>query len=434
MATKHKKLILFILLVLVILLCIGCGEVFKKDPTELKSDAIREQVSRIKIPEPNLIIPDILKEQPRIERYVGSEGEEWKLHYYCRHHTADEMKQIIDDQFGKHVVEKNVQKTLPDYKVTPLGKTNQLTVGCKTEEQAKSVLKLLQNVDVPPIQVKIVCMISMIYADKTVDQETFLEIMNLFGENLTAGTAARPFGGDVMDLIIDGPLLPAFPGGSMREVARSRMGMTLGYKSGDFLSMIDVLESKGYLTVMMNPTLEVVNGQTAKIMSSEKVPLERSYLFNRFDDRVESKVEYEDVIDSLEVTPHVFADGMIGLETIAVIGSKNTPEGIKQIPVVTKKQIENAENRIPQGGALIIGGIRKAEEFSVNRGVPVFKDIPVAGALFRGIDYEKRAVEILFILIPTISDGGMPVKDMAEILKERHKSPENNGIVENEDE
>jgi hypothetical protein len=51
--------------------------------------------------------------------------------------------------------------------------------------------------------------------------------------------------------------------------------------------------------------------------------------------------EYVDVIDSLLVTPHVFADGYIGLETKCVTGSKSTPEGVAQIPIITKREIEN---------------------------------------------------------------------------------------------
>jgi hypothetical protein len=136
------------------------------------------------------------------------------------------------------------------------------------------------------------------------------------------------------------------------------------------------------------------------------------------------------VIDSLEITPHVFADGYIGLETKILLGSKLTPEGVKQLPIVTKKEIENEENRIRKGESLIIGGIRKTEKRDVARGVPFLKDIPILGLLFSGRDFEERVVETIFILTPTISTGGIPNKEMIEKVKRKHRTPTSDGLDE----
>jgi len=106
----------------------------------------------------------------------------------------------------------------------------------------------------------------------------------------------------------------------------------------------------------------VVNGGNAKISSMQKVPLDRSTMRSTQSDYLETKTEYEDVVDSLEITAHVFAGGYIGLETDILLGSKNTPEGVKQVPIITTKEITNKNNRIRQGESLIIGGIRKNEE------------------------------------------------------------------------
>jgi len=312
-----------------------------------------------------------------------------------------------------------------DYTVSGNPATNQLVARCPTKDDIDAVLQFLEMVDVPPVQVRIDCMISEVYADLTLDWETTIEIGDLLGEDITAGGSARLWGSDVLDLVQENPPLPAFPGASLREVARSKMGLKIGYFSQEhnFLALVDLLESKGYLKVLMNPSLEVVNGQKARIESSEKVPLEQVFLRDR-DGFVETRTEYVDVVDALEITPHVFADGYVGLETTALIGSKNIPEGVKQIRIVSKREIYNKENRIRQGESLVIGGIRKSEEHSVVRGVPLLKDIPVLGILFSSKDYEERAVETIFILTPTISSGGIPNKDMVEQLKRKHQPAE----------
>jgi hypothetical protein len=204
------------------------------------------------------------------------------------------------------------------------------------------------------------------------------------------------------------------------------MGLNIGYltaaKAGHtFTLLIDLLESRGYLKILMNPTLEVVNGGTAKVMSSQKVPLDRITMRSTQSDYLETKTDYEDVIDSLEVTAHVYGDGYIGLETSVLLGSKNTPEGVKQVPIITKKQIDNKQNRIRQGESLIIGGIRKNEEYAVVRGVPILKDIPIIGFLFSSEDTEQRAVETIFILTPSISTDGRPKEVVMKEVQRKHE-------------
>ena len=153
-----------------------------------------------------------------------------------------------------------------------------MIVRCPLKEDVEAVLQTLEYVDVPPIQVKIECLVSEVYADMTFDRETTIAIDNLFGENVVMNPAGTAFGADVRQLVKDNEYLPAFPGASLREVARSRMGLNIGYlndaKAGHaFTLLIDLLESRGYLKILMNPTLEIVNGGTAIVSSQQHVPL-----------------------------------------------------------------------------------------------------------------------------------------------------------------
>ncbi len=420
--------------VAVVLLVGGCGDFIGGKNTSLQSQSIIRDLNRIEpVSDPNIAVPEIYKEPPKIiEQIVGGE-QEFKLFYFCMYHTSDELKKIVHEQFATKLFDKKGKETkLVDYTVSSNPSTNQLIVRCPAREDASAVLELLEMVDVPPIQVKIDCLISEVYADLTLDWETTLEIENLFGEGIRAGSSAQPFGTGIAELVEEGELLPAFPGASLRDLARTQMGLQVGYlsDSGNFLAMVDLLESKGYLKILMHPTLEVVNGKTAKITSSQHVPLQKIFLEDLRAGVVTSKTEYIDVIDSLEITPHVFADGYIGLETSILLGSKLTPEGVKQLPIVTKKEIENKENRIRKGESLVIGGIRKTEKRDVARGVPFLKDIPILGLLFSGRDFEERVVETIFILTPTISTGGIPNKEMVERVKRIHRTPTSDGLDE----
>jgi len=424
--------------VAVVLLVGGCGDFLSGKSTSLQSQSIIRDLNKIEpVSDPNIAVPEIYKEPPKIiEQMVGGTPE-FKLFYFCMYHTSDELKKIVHEQFATKLFTAEPDAkvtTVTDYTVSSNPATNQLIARCPAREDATAVLELLEMIDVPPIQVKIDCLISEVYADMTLDWETTLEIENLFGEGIRAGSSAQPFGTGVAELVEEGAVLPAFPGASLRDIARTQMGLQIGYlsNSGDFLAMVNLLESKGYLKILMQPTLEVVNGKTAKFTQSQHVPLQKIIKYIRVEDTYlpQSETEYIDVIDSLEITPHVFADGYIGLETNILLGSKLTPEGIKQLPIVTKKEIENKENRIRKGESLVIGGIRKTEKRDVVRGVPFLKDIPLLGLLFSGRDFEERVVETIFILTPTISTGGIPNKEMVEMVKRKHRTPTSGGLGE----
>mgnify|MGYP001081726927 CR=1 FL=1 len=414
----------------------GWGSISAQTDTEREAEQTLRDLKITMDPEPNVPMPEVYKTPPKIFEQIVGGASEWKLFYFCKYHTSDELKQIIHEQFASKVFnEKGKSVTVVDYTVSSNPATNQLIVRCPTRDDIDAVLETINQIDVKPIQVKIDCLISEVYADLTFDRETTIAIENLFGESITMNPAGTAFGADVQQLVKDDEFLPAFPGASLREVARSRMGLNIGYldagKAGHtFTLLIDLLESRGYLKVLMNPTLEVVNGGTAKVMSSQQVPIDRVTVRSTQSDYFEVSTKYEDVIDSLEVTAHVFADGYIGLETDILLGSKNTPEGVKQVPIITKKEIDNKQNRIREGESLIIGGIRKNEEFAVVRGVPILKDIPLLGYLFSSEDTESRAVETIFILTPTISTDGRQTKEVMQEVQKKHEPDSPTGLGE----
>jgi len=374
---------------------VGCADFFAEKPTEVQAENILRDLSRIRVlPDPNLIEPEIFTEPPS----VVQEGNDVKLFYFVRNHLVPDIAALVTQQYGSSI--------------SQVAATNQMIVKCKTASEANSVIAFLKEVDVPPIQVRIDCIVSELYADTTMDWETTLLITNLFGENIVVGGKTAP----------SGSVLPAFPGASIRDQNRSVMGLQVGIRRDNFLALVDMLVSRGYLKIMMSPSLEVTNGKTARIETVSRVPQQKVVTTQQL--LPYNVTEYVDVIDSLLVTPHVFADGYIGLETKCVTGSKSTPEGVAQIPIITKREIENKENRIRQGESLIIGGIKKTEKRSVIRGVPFLKDIPLIGILFSSKDFEERGTEVIFILTPTISLGGIPQAKMVEDLIKKHNPAE----------
>lgn len=427
MISRNRELLFVGALVIATLTVQGCQDWPDERVTAIEAQNILRDLSRIEeVPDGNTPLPDIYKAAPKKLKQTVGGAEEWKLVYFCQHHTADKLKKLLEEQFSSRIFDaKGKSQTVPNFGVTANTDTNQLIIRCLTEQDVDAVLEVVQEMDVPPIQVRIDCMVSEIYSDLTMDRETSLEIENLLGEGVNLSGPKDNLGN----------LLPAFPGASIRDSTRGTFGLNIGIKTGDeghrFEALVDILVSRGYLKILMNPTLQVVNGQTAKIESRQHLPLQLiTYDYLSGEGLTKTETDYYDINDSLEITPHVYGDGTIGIETTVQLASHLTPEGIDQTPIVTERTITIEENRIRHGESLIIGGIRKTEKRDVIRGVPILKDIPVLNLLFSGRDFEERATETVFILTPTISVGGQPNRETVQMLRERHRSPMTQGLHE----
>jgi hypothetical protein len=394
-------------------LCIlaGCNrntrEFFDKKSIEIHSKDIIREVSEIQpIPDTNNPMPEFFVAPPEIKT---SGPNDTKLYYFAKNHPPEKLSELIKSQLG--------------YKVDINPATNQLIVKCLQPEDGLVALEFLQQIDVPPIQVRIDCLISEVFADVTMDWETSLAIKDLFGNS---GGGVKTVGDAIAETISltgGGTDNVAFPGASARDSGRSSSGLLVGFasKSESFKAVVDMLASRGYMKIVMNPTLRTVNGKAAKITTSDQVPITKIVTEKNISPY--QITEYVPVVDSLEVTPNVYADGSVGLKTKAKIGSSSTPAGASQKTIITTREVEVEENRIKPGDSLVIGGIRKSETVGIIRGVPGLEDVPVLGILFSSKDQEDKVKEIMFILTPSISSVGMDYETMVAGIRQKHMKP-----------
>jgi len=400
-------------------LCIlaGCNrntrEFFDKKSIEIHSKDIIREVSQIQpIPDTNNQMPEFFVAPPEIKTVSPTDT---KLYYFAKNHPPEKLAELIKSQLG--------------YQVDVNPATNQLIIKSGLPEESLIALEFLQQIDVPPIQVRIDCLISEIFADVTMDWETSLAINDLFGNG---GGGVRKVGDAIAETISltgGGTNNVAFPGAAARDAGRGNSGLLVGFasKSNSFKAVIDMLASRGYMKIVMNPTLRTVNGKAARITTSDQVPITKTVTgtaTNAQGQVVPYEItEYVPVVDSLEVTPNVYADGSVGLKTKAKIGSKSMPEGASQKTIITTREVEVEENRIKPGDSLVIGGIRKSESVGITRGVPGLEDVPVLGILFSSKDQEDKVKEIMFILTPSVSSTGMDYETMIAGIRQKHMKP-----------
>lgn len=387
----------------------GCGDFFGKRSTAVQSTAILKELSQVReSPYVDNPVPEIYRK--RAARLAIKDGV--KLFYFTQNHPADKLAVLLEEQLGVHSTTNNA--------------TNQVVAHCKDDTQADTVQQYLELVDVEPVQVNIDCLILERFGDVTMDWESSLMVENLFGEEITLGEGRGTFdqNGNLVDLE------PAFPGASLRESERKNFGLDFGLWDNKNVpghqvrAIVDVLVSRGYLKILLNPQIETVNGQSATVTIKDYTPIEEVRTSSAGTGSVFNITKYVWVEDTLTVLPHVYSDGSIGLKTDIKIGSRSKPEGVVQRSIITERSINVEENRIQPGLSMIIGGMRKSEKRSVVRGVPFFKDLPIIGVLFSSKDFEEKGTETVFILTPSISSGSLENKKVVDDLRRKYADPE----------
>ncbi len=171
---------------------------------------------------------------------------------------------------------------------------------------------------------------------------------------------------------------------------------------------INTLSKLTKLNIISRPTVMAKNEHEAKIEIIEEIPYVESTVTTTGDvgagvgSSTVEQVEFKDVGITLVVTPTIIKSGVVSL-TIDQDVSEHV-DTYKEIPVINHRHIITtlqAEN----GQTIIIGGLIKENVFEEEKGIPVLKDIPLLGALFRGVTKIKDKIELVVMITPRIVDS-----------------------------
>ncbi|MBV1884329.1 MAG: type III secretion system outer membrane ring subunit SctC [Pseudomonadales bacterium] len=197
--------------------------------------------------------------------------------------------------------------------------------------------------------------------------------------------------------------LKALSGGSIANVGQVP-GLQLGAIVGNrnqFIARLNLLESKGVLSVSSRPTVSTLNDLEAVIESSRSlyVPVSGAYdaeLFEVFTGTV------------LKVTPHTI-DTSTGIKIRLIVSVEDgivDTTGYNGNPITTRNAV-STQTIIQAGHSLLLGGLVHEQQRSQQHKVPLLGDIPLLGRLFRSKSTTSIHTERLFLISPRIlsTDG-----------------------------
>jgi type IV pilus assembly protein PilQ len=167
-------------------------------------------------------------------------------------------------------------------------------------------------------------------------------------------------------------------------------------RSGGTLDLaIQALASENRANIISNPKITTLNNREARILVGKEIPLVVR------DEAGNAITELKKIGIELRVAPHINQGDLITLDlkpTVSDLASQASTQGgviINTTEADTRVQVQNGETAI-------IGGLIRTNETEFERGIPLLKDIPLLGALFRSSSRAESQRELVIFVTPRI--------------------------------
>ena len=202
-------------------------------------------------------------------------------------------------------------------------------------------------------------------------------------------------------------------------------GLKVGVVRDDMSAFLRLLDEVTDSTILAKPKIMCLNRQRAQVLVGAKV----GYLSTTATETTTTQsVEFLDTGIQLIFRPFINRDGMIRLELqpkVSEASLRTVSQATGQVVTIPDELTNELTTnvRVRDGETLVLGGLFRESTRITRRQVPLFGDIPIVGAAFRGQDDTVDRDEIIFLITPTVVhdqtlwEMGQDTLEMAEAVR-----------------
>jgi pilus assembly protein CpaC len=176
-----------------------------------------------------------------------------------------------------------------------------------------------------------------------------------------------------------------------------------GFKAGGTTieGVLDALDQEGLLTMLAEPNLTAMSGQSASFLAGGElpIPVPQSGTTSTI------TIEYKPYGVALNFTPTVLADNRISLNVRPEVSQIDPSNSITMntivVPALTVRRMETTVE-LSSGQSFAIGGLLQSSTSDVLAELPGVGRLPVIGKLFSSKKYQNNKSELVVIVTPYI--------------------------------
>jgi pilus assembly protein CpaC len=185
----------------------------------------------------------------------------------------------------------------------------------------------------------------------------------------------------------------------------------------DILSALQLSEADGLVSILAEPNLTALSGETASFLAGGEFPVPISQSLGTV------TIEYKQYGVGLAFTPIVLADGRISMRVRPEVSELSNEGSIQlngyNVPSLTTRRAETTVELGSGQSFMIAGLLRNANTNNVDK-APFLGDLPILGALFRSTKYRRAETELVIVVTPYLV---RPVSNQVALPTNGYRSP-----------
>jgi len=297
-----------------------------------------------------------------------------------------------------------------DMQITAVEENNALLVRA-TPAGYDAVLSAIKRLDIIPLQVLIEARIIEVTLSDNLKYG-----VQWFFENAIAGSGA----GGVDSLTFTGPSRGLFnPTESALTFGTGGFNYSFAGRGG--AAIINALAENTHLSTVSAPSMMVLNNKEATINVGTQIPVNSTFIdTGNNTNQVRGSVQFRDTGTTLSVTPRVNPGGLVFMEidqtvSVPIEGSdSNGNVSVNQRQFTTEVAVQSGET-------IVLGGLIQTTTNQTENGVPILKDIPILGNLFRSTTDNTGRTELLVLITPTVVQSQQQARSVSEEYRRKFK-------------
>ncbi len=218
-----------------------------------------------------------------------------------------------------------------------------------------------------------------------------LDASNLFG--LPANSLRLPFDPRSGQFLFGGTAFNFTPAGGA-TTALNFAGKLAGI---DLASALDVLEQDGVVTMLAEPNLTALTGETASFLAGGEFPIAVASGLGQ------TTIEFKQFGVGLSFTPTVVDGNRITIRVRPEVSELSETGAIKlnniSVPALTTRRAETTVE-LGSGQSFMIAGLLKNGTRTASDKTPVLGDLPILGALFKSDRFQRNETELVIVVTP----------------------------------
>ncbi len=207
--------------------------------------------------------------------------------------------------------------------------------------------------------------------------------------------------------------------GGVATISPQFLGRIPGLGPVTLEMVLTALSKVTNVKVISSPYLTVLDGKSARLVIGDEVPFatRSQSATNDGEVTVTNQVETRDTGIIMAVSPKVRADNSLLLNISQEVSSAaETAETGDLTPIVSTREI-SSDISVQSGRTVVLGGLIQEKKNITEVGIPVLKEIPLVGELFKQTTDDNERKELLVLITPRVIRRSSQIERITELLR-----------------